>query len=183
MIKIGINRLHSQHIRKICRGESRLERRHLFLVNGDDYSGQIGVLLGDHVYDIICTSRHLDEKSWSPYVCNYKTEEPIFWFNCYNEEMPAVYFLIGVRLNDLVRLLLNCETKSSMVWGVGVGCIFSTFVEHLKWRLEQEGVKYTADDFRGIRLVRDFRAAYSTKYYRAIGDIFAKVLKRLSNGK
>lgn len=190
-----INNLSSQHIRRICRGESKLKKGYLCLINGDGYSGRIGVILADYVCDIVYVSRRMfkgDDKfnviRWGDYVCNINSNNPIFYFICHNNHDAGpyifpVYFLIGVRLDDLIRVFLNNKIHSTYIWGVGWNQIFRTYLNHLKRRFELEGIKFTQDDFRGIRLIDNLSMRNTRTFYFTIANIFTKLLKRLSNGK
>ena len=157
----------------MCRGEAPLMLDPI--INGDMYSGMAGVMLRYYVYNIVYVPhhygrRHRDYQSVSEDKINIESENPIYWFYVSDS---YVKYMIGVRLDDLMRTILESETKPFKIWGASVADIFRIYIRHLKWRLKHEGIKFSKQDFNGIRNINIYNLVHRTQIvYSTMSRIF-----------
>jgi hypothetical protein len=156
----------------MCRGEAPLKIEPV--INGDRESGMADMMLRAYVFNIVYVPHDYDNARKD--VINIESENPIYWFNVSNSD---IRYMIGVRLDDLMRTLLNSDIKHPMIWGAFVSEIFRVYIRHLKWRLKHEGVKYTNQDFKGIRDIDGYNLLHRPQMvYGTMSRIFTNYTKQ-----
>ena len=170
--------MHYRHIKRMCRGEAPMM---IDIVNGDIESGAAGEMLKSYVHNIVYVPYRLGRRYrgyqdvWGDQI-NIETENPVYWFNVHESD---VRYMIGVRLDDLMRVLLESDIKHHRIWGASVAEIFRIYIRHLKWRLKHDGVKFTTHDFKGIRDIDSYSLAHRPQViYSIIARIFTNYTKQ-----
>jgi len=175
--------MHDRHIKRMCRGESTLMLDPD--INGDMESGMAGIRLKHYIYNIVYVPerlgrRHRDYEYWHDHII-IETENPVYWFSIKGED---IYYFIGVKLDNLMRVLLESDIKHHRIWGTDVDYIFRIYIRHLKWRLKHEGIKFTDRDFLGIRDISSYSLVHRPQLvYSTMARIFTNYTKRKQNGK
>ena len=166
-----------RHIKRICRGEAPPKFE---IINEDMESGEIDIILRHHIYNVVYAPSHYgkryrDYDYWSDHII-IETENPVYWFAIKGEE---IHYFIGVKLDDLMRVLLESKLKTHRVWGASVAEIFRIYIKHLKWRLKHEGIKFTNADFKGIRDVDSYNLVNRPQIvYSVMARIFINFTKQ-----
>ena len=166
-----------RHIKRICRGEAPPK---FGIINDDMKSGMADIMLRDHIYNVVYVPQHYGKRYRDYDTFNdriiIESENPVYWFTVRNSEIT---FLIGVRLDDLMRVLLESDVKTHQIWGASVAEIFRIYIKHLKWRLKHEGIKFTNADFKGIRDVDGYNLINRPQIvYSVMARIFINFTKQ-----
>lgn len=171
--------MYYRHIKRMCRGESKLMLDPI--INGDTESGMAGIRLKDYIYNIVYVPYHLGRRyrrfqGITEDQINIESENPVYWFYVRESEIK---YMIGVRLDDLMRVLLESEIKHHRIWGANVADIFRIYIRHLKWRLKHEGIKFTNQHFSGIRDIDSYSLVHRPQVvYSTMARIFTNYTKQ-----
>ncbi len=171
--------MHYRHIKRVCRGEAPLKIE--WIINDDTESGMAGIRLKDYIYNIVYVPyrfgrRYRQYHGITEDQINIEQENPIYWFYVRESEIK---YMIGVRLDDLMRVLLESEIKHHRIWGANVADIFRIYIRHLKWRLKHEGIKFTNQHFSGIRDIDSYSLVHRPQVvYSTMARIFTNYTKQ-----
>ena len=116
-------------------------------------SGEIDIILRHHIYNVVYAPSHYGKRYrdygyWSDHII-IETENPVYWFAIKGEE---IHYFIGVKLDDLMRVLLESKLKTHRVWGASVAEIFRIEPSYYDWLIKGDFPQYTKKIFTEIRL-------------------------------
>lgn len=178
-------KLHRRHIKNICNGKCssdpllrQLVVEGFLLHEGKDVSINVDYMLCAYVYNYVLESKHLSNRnlfSCGSDVCNITQNIPIYWFYRY---WDGVGFYVGVRLEDIIRVLLNTKDNPKYIWHTSIEKIFRLYISYLRTALKRDGIKESYF-YRGITELKRYD---KDTFYKVIGKIFNNYLKLRANG-
>ena len=160
-----------RHIKRICKGESQP----VFDLVQDGSRSMADIALFSCVCDVVyCPDRlfAVDDH------CLYSQHDPTYWF--YRYDSPITYF-IGVPLKSIVRTLLESADHPRLIWGTPVSFIFRMFIRHIRWELEESGIKCFPADTVGLSKVNDYNIRHTPELvYGIMSKIFINYTKKIA---
>jgi hypothetical protein len=127
--------MHYRHLKRIARGESRLNIDAKWLLSYDkERCVQLALL--DTMQEVVFIPR----KRYATWflMCDYKHETPCIWLR---KEYDGINFACRYDLIRLSQRLLNIEKDIISIRHVPVETILKCYGFHLIWKLEQNGIK------------------------------------------
>ena len=124
-----------RHLKRIARGESRLNIDAMFELSRDkEHHVQLALMETMQEVVFIPGKRYA---TWL-FMCNYKHDTPGIWLR---KKYDGVDFACRYDLTRLAQRLLNIEKDIVSIRHVPVEIILKYYGFHLIWELEQKGIK------------------------------------------